>query len=765
MGTWTIQINYNTRPVRLAFLVDKPDPPTLEKIFALNMTLWGGSLNPVVVLDGSKRKQVGAHYVYEDSTYEQEQLWLLKAFDPDILINYSPIQLPDYLAPFRQRTFPVDVMRWDPWGTGETSAFLEVWPFLEQYWRKEVRFLRKPKERYGYIDLEYPAELRTFLAARFGSYPEDAKGNLVLASNFDGKLVRYNEDFRKSLSLDEWVFPIHITTLQLDIPGPSTLDNYILFLLDAQNMFDIVDYWNLRAAGYRIFPLPISHYRDFADSAKAFAGRSVYPINRTVSTMAEMVKARSVDDREWEEAGKWLASLGVKAERISLKGWVPRFRGWARDRRVSPEMDIRPPVGEDGSEVVIFNQWFGSLRTSAPDCQLRGPHFSQHWAMELHAIGATSDDGTFRLPWLHPECDALVSRKIGHDFGPYASRVSKRGIAALLYGNKENLTIEEPKLAEVLQAYLRDGGFTYLKVSTPGLALERIIEQLGGLLPCTVLQNSGVRTLVEKLADGSRTPANDVRRIIYTSLPNTKADRQTELNSILSRLVEKNVLRQGFELRCEKCQRHDWYHVSDLGTEFRCKKCFHVQHVPNLDGMPWHYVSDGLFRLEGKVAGCLTTALSLLFLSHFLDFGLKYVPSFDYADGATFGERDFAVFTSAFLQEDVDVVIGECKSLKDIDENQRSAIERLGEKTGAYLAFCTLADEFMADDKLFFERLVAAGQRPILLTRKHLEMPYREIGSYRRQSRWLGRKVELISRLTISEVLGEKFAETHGRRI
>lgn len=765
MSARTIQVNYNTRPVRLAFLLDKPDPSTLEKVFSLNTVLWGGSLNPVVILDGSTRKQVGAHYKYEDSTYDQEQLWLLKAFDPDILINYSNSPLPDYLAPFKERIFPVEVMKWDPWGTEETSAFLEVWPFLQQYWSKEFRFLQKPKERYGYVDLEYPVELRTFLVARFGNYPEDSNGNVVLASNFDGKLVTYHEEFRKSFSIDEWIFPIHITTFQIGIPFPSSLDNHIFFLMDAENIFDIVDYWNLRAAGYRIFPLPTLHYQDFFQSAKMFAERSVYPINKNLSTNLELVKGRSVEDSQWEEAGKWLAGLGIGATTVRLKGWVPRFRGWGPDRRVSPEMQIRSPVSEDGDEVVVFNEWYGSLRTTAPDCELRGPHFSQHWATELRMLGAASEDGTFKLPWLHPECDALVERKIGHGYEPYSSRVSKHGIVVLLRGNKENLTIEEPKLTEVLRAYLKDGGFAYLKVSTPGLTLERIIEQLGGLLPCTVLQNPGVRELIEKLANDSRTSANDVRRIIHKSLRTDKAEKQKEFNSILSRLVEKSVLRQGFELQCQRCQRHDWYHMSDLGTEFRCKKCFHVQQVPNLDGMPWWYVSDGLFRLEGKVSGCLTTILSLLFLSHFVGHGVKFVPSFDYGDGAILGERDFAVFASDFLQEDVDVIIGECKSLRDVEENQRTAIRRLGEKTGAYLAFCTLSNEFGAEDKIFFEQLVAARQRPILLTSKHLEMPYLEISKYRHARSWLGRKVELISRLTIREALGEEFANTYGRRI
>jgi hypothetical protein len=762
MSTRTIQINCNTRPVRLAFLVDKPDPATLEEVFKLNTLLWGGLLNPVVVLDGSSRKQVGRHYAYETSAYDEEQLQLLKAFDPDILVSYSNDKLPDFLAPFRERIFSKDVLRWNPWGTQEMVAFLEVWPFLQEYWLKEVRFLQKPQEKYGYISLDDPGDRRAYLIAQFGSYPEESNGNKVLATNFGGSLVTYDEGFRKSFTSNEWVFPIRITAFGLEVPFPSVLDSHILFLLDPKNIFDVVDFWNLRAAGYRVFPLPTDVYRDLSKGARAFAEWSVYPINQNVTTMAEIVKARSVDDSCLEDAGKWLAGLGAYAERLSLRGWVPRFRSWDRDGRLHPEMQIRPPTSEESDELVIFNEGHGTLRASGPKCELSGPYLSQHWAADLVALGETDEERTFRLPWLRPECDALANHRIGHGHKPYSSRVSQHGVVVLRRGDRENVWIEEPKVTEVLRAYLKDGGFTYLKTSAPGSTLERIVEQLGGLLRCTVLQNSGVRELIKKLAHGAHTPANDVRRIVYKSLPFGKSERQEKFESVLSVLVETKVLRQGFELQCDRCQRHDWYHISDLGADFRCKKCFHVQQVPNLDGRAWYYVSDGLFRLEGKVAGCLTTILSLLFLRLFVNDDVRYAPSFDYADGTTHAERDFALFASQFLQENVDVVIGECKSLKEMEANQRDAIRRLGEKTGAYLAFCTLSDAFTPDDQLFFEELVVAGQKPILLTRKHLEMRHMEISTYRHGLRWMGRGVELVHRLTVREVLGDAFADRLG---
>jgi hypothetical protein len=161
----------------------------------------------------------------------------------------------------------------------------------------------------------------------------------------------------------------------------------------------------------------------------------------------------------------------------------------------------------------------------------------------------------------------------------------------------------------------------------------------------------------------------------------------------------------------------------------------------------------------------MTTVLSILFLTYFLGHDTTYLPSFDYKDDATYAERDFALLASEFLQEDVDVVIGECKSLGEMEEGQRNAIRQLGQQTGAYLAFCTLSDGFNADDKVIFEGLVDAGQKPILLTAKHLEMSYMDIENYKHQKHWIGRDAELISRVTIAEVLGKEVADKHQLRV
>jgi hypothetical protein len=759
MTTRTLHVSCNARPVRLAFLLDKPDPASVEELFRLNTLLWGGMLNPIVVLDGSARKQVGRHYQFPHTTYEQELLSTLEGFDPDIVINYSNVALPPGLNGFKERTFGKERLRWNHRGNEEISFFLEIWPILRQYWRKEFRFLQKPPAKFGYVDLDSTGELKTFLIARFGSYPEGNDGNSVLAANFGGQAVSYDETFRKSFNPDEWVFPSRITTFELDVHAPNSFRNYIFFLLEPTNIFDILDYWNLRAAGFRLFSLPIGHYQDFAESAKAFAENSTYPIRKDAMNWPEIIKGRSIEDSQLEDAGRWLRSLGLKANGLSLKGWVPRFE--KRGNLITQEIEIRPIVSKESDEIVILSDGYGTLIGPKPDCELIGPAYSQHWATDLQVFGSSDQEHTFKFPWLHPECDKLANHLIGHGFGAGPSRVSKRGIVVIRHGDRDNVRIREPKVTQVFQSYLKDGGLTYLKASSPGLALERIIEQLGGLLGCSVLQNAGVREIIERLATGSSIPAEEARKILHKTISVRSEERYETFDGILTQLVSKKVLRQGLELQCDRCHRRDWYHLVDLGEDFKCKKCFHVQLVPFLDKRPWHYVSDGLFRLQGKVEGCLTTALSLIFLETFLEHDTKYVSSFEYADGDVHSERDFAVLASDFFEPDVDVIIGECKTMRELGEKDRTDIKLIGERTGAYLAISTLSAEFSENDKAFFRELVSSKQKPILLNSNHLDMRYMEVSTYRNQGRGVERGAELLSRLTIIDVLGKEFADSH----
>lgn len=752
MSLRVLHVSCNIRPARIAFVINKPEPAILEEVFRVNTLLWGGLLNPVVVLDDSTRKRVGRHYQFGDTSYAEEIRLLLREFDPDLLINCDGSALPASFDVFKERTFTKDALRWNPWGKGEVPFFLEVWPFLRNYWRSEVRFSKEPPHKFAYMEDEGP--LRTYLAAVFGVFADTDEGKKVLIERFGAKPVTYDEEFRKAPK-QELMFPIMATQFDLRIRSPKPRSSDIFFLLDPTQMHDVVDYWNLRAAGFRIFSLPVDCYKDYAERAKAFARWSMDPSVPRPFAGPTIVKARSVEDDVSTEVRQWFISLDSELA-PSVMGWVPRFG--VRYDGVAPDIQVRAATSQEISRNVMMSDTSGEIQFSPP-CELSEGDQSQHWAIDLTAFGA-NEDTTFRLPWLKPSCDKVAEYSLGYSFGPAAARVSKNGIVTMARGDHDHSLVHEPKVTNVWAAYLKDCGFTYLKTSSAGLALDRIIEELGGIHRCQIFQNAGVRQLVDVLSNGSPKSAHFVRQSIYKAIP-PKEDQGTKGREILENLMSLQLLRQGFELQCEKCQRCDWYHLSEVAEQFKCKKCFHVQLVPLLDRQTWSYVSNGLFRLEGKMSGCMTTVLVLIFFRFCLGLDTKVVSSFDYSgpDGA--GERDFAILASDTFQEDVDVIIGECKTTLDLRDKEKKDIKDLGLATGAYIAFAIDAADFSDDDKAYFRELIETGIRPILLVRKQLEMSYIEAGEYRHRAVGLRRDADALHRLTVIDTLGSEFAKKH----
>jgi hypothetical protein len=745
--------------------MEKPEHSVLQEILNINTLLWGGILNPIVVLDGSTCPTEE----YPSHTYEEGVVRLLREFDPDVLINFSGVELPEVFAPFQRRTFDRSFLQWNPWGHEEISFYLEVWPFLGNYWKNVHQFLKKPQEAFTYIESSDSDDLKSYLLARFGGYPTDG-GNNVLVKNFDATASKYDENFRKSFAVGEKLFPIQLTTFGLEVLSPGYLDSHSFFLMDPTNIFDIVDFWNLRATGARVFSLPVGHYKDFETSIVAFGEQGTYPINDSVMNHPRVIKAKSLSDAQLFEVGLWIAGLGLKE--ISCQRWVPKFGD--RGHRIAPELAVRSAIATDYSQTLILTNGHGMMEPNPPDCEFAGPSRSQHWALELLVHGSGDHEHMWRLPWLYPECDEYVNACVAHGYKSTKSRVGKEGIVLIRKGERDSFGVREPAVKDVLKAFLKNYGFDYRQISSPGLALERIMDQLGGLFGCRIFQNAGVRELIQRLSNGAQMHMEEVRVTLLKNTPMQRRQQRAAAHDLLEDLIQKRVLRQGIKLQCDRCQRNAWYGLGEFSDEFKCKLCFHIQRMPVIGENPWECISDGLFTLPGKMAGCITAATALASLSHFLHYDFKYVASFDYADGSGKAERDFAIMTSGLLRNAVDLIFGECKTAEGfgkadgnaqdancskLRDKEKNDMRELGKRTGAYLAFCTLAADFSAADKEFLVSLVEEKQKLILLTKTHLEMDYIRAGKYASERHAPLSDVELLSRLTVIDVLGKEVAE------
>ena len=94
----SIHVRQRLRPSRYAFIANEGDVAAALQAASLNTALWGGIYNPIVPL-----------------TPVESRNGLLKAFDPDLLVNLTGADLTGELAARYERRIvsPTDLVRTD----------------------------------------------------------------------------------------------------------------------------------------------------------------------------------------------------------------------------------------------------------------------------------------------------------------------------------------------------------------------------------------------------------------------------------------------------------------------------------------------------------------------------------------------------------------------------------------------------------------------------------------------------------------------------
>lgn len=760
----TIEARCNARPTRLAFIVPRPDRELLLSVIARATSLWGGVFDPIVILDGSTREVYG---IQEERTstpegYREQQADLLKAFDPDFLVNFATDPLPRELMDFQHRTFAAGGLDREYRPGRSASYFVDVLPILNELWEKEFKFSAKPSLKLRYLE-RADAERSLLLAARYGLYSNDQVYEF-LKQNFAAEAIVYDAQFKATLQRGTMVTPLALTAYSC-LQSRQIVHSHGYFLLNPENAFDVVDFWNLRAAGMILFPLALEDYKDFEQPVRDFAVHASYRINEALTNQVVLVKARSISDEEAAIVAEWMRSLGF-AEGFTTMGWVPRYN--MKHYAVANEIDVGPITAYESSAVATMDNGYGVLQGPVPKF-LRNEHFHLHWSMDVAFLALSRPDACYRLPWLNSGCDGLVERRIGGGIGMEGSHVSRSAVVTQHAGTAGDVRVSPITATEVVKASLQGKRVEYVGTSTSGLALERIIEMFKGLRDCELFQNAAIRELLDELASGDFRVAREVRRAVHKSLkdfqyfgePATKEQIAQKVDAILNQAVEAKVFRIGVVFQCSRCKRHNWYAVTEFDDSFNCKSCFAREVAPRLDTTGWHYISDGLFRTTNKLDGNITVLLALNFFNYLFDHGVQFAPSFDYKIDDEPHEMDFAVLAAGWMvSHEVDMVFGECKSGKALKEEERQKLKAFGERTGSYICFCTMGDDFDDADKEFFRGLVEAKVKIIMLTRFFLEMDYFGIMKYRNEND-PGRsrtKADWLMRITILRTLGRDFA-------
>jgi hypothetical protein len=704
-------VNLTLRPLRFGFLVDPADHAGILHAMELSSFLWGGTFNPIVPVFRHAPKAWRDRF--DHPTAKEVAEGLIHAFDPDFVVlvgKYTKLTVAAGHRPIIQASNILEGFA-DDWVPRYGITILEP---LSYFIEKELRFVRREP-----FDIRLPSfsgRGSLFLTSVFGALPTVAK-------------PVFEKQFAPALGAKD--VPCSLSNYA-DLLGPTTLflrrfSSFFLqpvasgfrrgdtvFLLDATNPLDVVEYWNLRAVGRNVIPVAIQAAQsdDIRSLVREFIEENFWPFrgNPGMYNTTSILKSHSVSEELLREFGDGLdvaASAVPHWGKFTYGGSYPRiWNEWARDKDGADPTPLqcrtRTIDFSDDDRIVVrtldpkfaFTNSINSEARFANDVEMRtyGAHGS---VAEVVPEGA----------------DELV-RAIGDlDFRSW--RFSRNGPVYLSSHLDSSLHLSVPEGEAVFVEWLRQHGWK-AELSAPGLIARQLLKQVEGIWGTAFLATDGMIRLLGDL-QGEKTIGLGALWGRLSRIANEFGHGSTA-GGLLQRLVENQVLRLGIEVQCPICTQRSWYSVTQSDYELLCTKCNERFRLPthHPKEIQWSYRTVGPFSLPGRAYGVYTVLLAHRFFSVLLHLPVTPFLSFNAQKGAEKIEADLALLLkeTRFGRTTIETLFAECKTY---DHFKRDDIDRMLALSkgfpGAILVFATLRKDLTDAEKKLIRPFVNRGRK------------------------------------------------------
>jgi hypothetical protein len=723
-------VTQRLRPLRFAFLVDTNDRAAVRKAIQLSSMQWGGMFNPIVPVFGSRlptRWSREPRFVLAKPKAITDGY--LEGFDPDYIVpltaslegkvetrNAEIITPEQMLGEFMRDGFP-------QYGVG----VLELASHVAD---KEFKYVRQTP--LTVILPQFARAHSLFLSAVFGDLlPEVA----ALLKQYFGRALSMSEprcsveDYPNLLGADH-LFVRRMTVAEIDYqPRDATV-----YCMDATDPLDVVDYWNLRAAGFYVIPAPRQAFwvpgvkkmvRKFVEDNYGphhhnpdYYFHSTFQVGRgiTQSDVAAFVRALEIPAPE-----------KPMQPNLSIRWWYPRlWDRWARletEERVgvffSDEREVTIKDEEGSAELRALGPSFASDPRSSLE-----PRFANE--LDYRVYGAQEPVAEV-LPHGSRNLAARVAR-----FGIDNFRLSLSGPVYLASRNDSRIFFSIPKAEHFMLCWFREAGWT-AELSQAGRIAKQMLRRLGGEYGIHLIDHEGVVQLLDKHASEKLDPADPQKprapKWIPESVLTGEIDRilrqegsLVERERYLAMLRERDVLRLGLQLHCPTCTRWLWKAIGDLDEQVECEHCltrFSVS-AASPDDRRWSFKPVGPFNVRDFAGGGYTSLLTWKFFKGTRDRATTPIMSVELGKDSTTREVDLALFCNdgPSRSPKVELVLVECKSYDAFEASDIAKMQHLGEQVPeAILTFAKLGKGLNSAEVSLLTRLVMR-QRHLWKARK-----------------------------------------------
>lgn len=714
-------ISLKLRPIKLAFLVEPSDKAALQEAIQINSFLWGGVYNPIIPCF----KRVPRNWqdrLFKNPSPREIIKGYLDTFDPDFVVPLGSCANRTFDVGNREIVAGTDILS-SVKVDGAPNYGVGLFELLRHLHENEFKFVRKEPLVITLPKFSRSHEL--FLSSVLGALPDQI--NQIFWDHFAEGVEAKKEDcstsdFYKFLT-PKTLFLRRITSLFIKPSRPKWPFGDCIFYLDASKNLDIIDYWNLRAIGWRVIPIPrqATLSEGLRDFLVGIIESNYGPMrfNPDIYNFTTILKSRFISE---EAALGFSQSLNLskpektESTKIVLQSWYPSmWDEWAKDKDGVVCCELKSLESQHE---------FDSIQERVR-AQVLPPKFIEETYFSGKPRFANEVEMRFYgnetlLAEVIPEGGKDLAWTIGGFEENW--RFSKKGLIYLASSVNFPINISLPKAGEVFVSWLRSLGWT-ASLSSPGKIASQMLAQLSKAIDVkyglNYLANEGlIKLLSEKMSQGRPLNKDAFIGAIKKIANQGKGGRLWEYSTAIHYLTEMQVFRLGLEIQCSTCSMNSWYSIKDADYELQCPHClgdFSIRSRPPAD-LKWSYRTFGPFSLPYQAMGVYAVLLTLRFFSShsLLDGATTPVMSFEAKKDGLNIEADLGLFfqSSRLWKGKVETIFAECKTYNEFEKRDIERMETLAANfRGAVLVFSTLRKELTSNEKTMLRAFVNKGRK------------------------------------------------------
>jgi hypothetical protein len=608
-----VSANVRLRPIRFAFLARPGDRQRVLEIFRINTCLWGGKFNPIIPFF----RQVPTWWDRQGHRFETAKQIIngyLDRYEPDFLVEAEK-GLADGLGFNTERVLQLTEVLARDGDRDKMGHGLSTFDLYKYLYAKEFQFERRHKHNITSITADARA-FEAFTACVFGGFPtqkdltyfgsafKDAFDPKEVTLNGAALSVLYKSGLTSALDLGH-------AKIQVDYNDHS---DATLFVLNALESRDLIDFWNLRTLQREVLAVPLQWLGELSDYRRSAIKKAYRPMPH--NTHGVMLGARVLFSRSIPSAD--IQRLHAQHFAVDVPGANARQDWYPSIWRESPRYVVRssrPTLTADEKTFdVQYSEGNSDVRFDAlhPDFAARYGN-NNRWAnvVKLRDFGFESRIATtFPTDYRDPKFSPF---RVGRDV--LLATTEGFVIFPMFRDMQHYWTLTDGMSA--IARWLKTSNIE-VKLSDAGRATQQTIQTLGGFGGVRSVANAVVVKLLNEI---SRKPvAKSMNQREFINRVTNAVKGNVWLEGAAEKLIARNAVELGLELKCSKCSSWSWYSLKQLDYTVRCSLClrefgFPIIDPSGADSSRWAYRLIGPFALPDYANGGYAAALAIRFFA------------------------------------------------------------------------------------------------------------------------------------------------------